>query len=154
MWGATTPRTTGATAGLASIGPGPSGVGRARRRRGPCRRREKPFVDDGSPIGEGGAVEETLLVEGLGDVLDLPALQQLAVAAHDGRLDVRDRVLAVEQGDDLEQGAVQQDDRVGVAAGITERDAGSSLVLDGEGFHGPQPGDRLAHCRKFSAEAT
>jgi hypothetical protein len=118
------------------------------------RRGKEPAVDDGTPIGEGGAVEKSLLVEGLGELLDLPALDELTVTAHHRGLNVRDRVLAVEQGHDLEERAVEQDDGVGVAAGITERDAGPSFVLDGEGLHHPQPGHRLAHLRKFRTEAT
>ena len=93
-------------------------------------------------------------VQRLGDLLDLSPLDELAVTAHHRGLDVGDRVLTVEQRHDLEEGAVEQHDRVGIAAGITQRDAGSSLVLHGKGLDRPEPGNRLAHFRKLSAEAT
>ena len=118
------------------------------------RRSQEAAVDDGAPVGKPRAVEESLLVERLGDLLDLSPLDELTVTAHDGGLDVGDRVLAVEEGHDLEEGPVQQDDRVRVAAWVAKGDAGPSLVLDGKGLHRPQPGNRLAHSRKFSAEAT
>ena len=140
-------------AGLSRVGA--AGVGG--RTRG---RSEKSSVDHGASAGEARAVEKSLLIEGLGDLLDLPPLDELTVTAHHRGLDVGDGVAPVEEGHDHEQRAVQQDDRVGVTGGVAERDTGPSLVFHRKGFHRAQPGNRfahgrsLAHRRKFRAEAT
>jgi len=84
-------------------------------------------------------------VERLGDPLDLLAGDELAVAAHHRRLDVGHRVRAVEQRDDLEEHPGEQDDRVGVARRVAQRDAGPSLVLDREGVDVAQPRRELGH---------
>ena len=118
------------------------------------RRSEEAAVDDGAPVGKARALEESLLVERLGDLLDLSPLDELAVTAHHDGLDVSHRVLAVEERHDLEEGSVEQDDRVRVAAGIAQGDARPPLVLDGKGLHRPQPRHLIAHSRKFRAEAT
>src|SRR3972149_450223 len=81
------------------------------------------------PRGEPLALEKAVRVERVGDRVDLLARHQLAVAPHHRGLDVGDRVLAVEEGDDLETPARQEDDRVRVARGGPERDARASLVL-------------------------
>ena len=140
-------------AGLSRIGS--AGVGG--RTRG---RSEKSSVDHGAPVREARAVQKSLLIEGLGDLRDLPPLDELTVTAHHRSLDVGDGMASVEEGHDLEQRAVQQDDRIGVTGGVAERDAGPSFVFHRKGFHSSQPGDRFAHGRafahrrKFRAEAT
>src|SRR3990167_8324019 len=173
MCGAITARTGGAPAGRpAAGGPRPlrrrearveGGVERVRLRRvgaarvggGPQRRLEERAVHGGPPRRKALALEEALRVERVGDGLDLLAREQLAVAPHHRRLDVGDRVLAVEERDDLEEHARQEDDRVRVARRVAQRDARLPLVLDGEGIDLPQAGRGLAHgVRKFRAAAT
>src|SRR6058998_521482 len=120
MWGAITPRTSGAgpcprlTGARPVDRPGavgrreesvehPAKLARLARVRsagvsgGTSGRREIVGVDDGAPVGEAQAVEESLLVERLGDLLDLPPLDEPAVTVHHSFLDVGNRVLAVEE---------------------------------------------------------
>ena len=49
-----------------------------------------------------------------------------------------DRVLAVEEGNQVEEGARQHRDLVGEAGRIPQRDAALPLVLHREGFDSPQ----------------
>ena len=133
------------------------GVGRVRRagvggRTG--RGREKAVVDGGATFGEARTVEESLLIQSLGDLLELSPLNEPPVTAHHRRLDVGDRVLAVEERHDVEEGSVQQDDRRRVAGGIAQGHTLPALVLDGKGFDPAQAGRGLAHAwRKFRADA-
>jgi hypothetical protein len=153
MWGAITARTRAPSVRYPPIGlsgVGASGVGRRARRRG-----EEVAVDRSAALGEAGAVEKALLIERLGDLLDLAPLDQLAaVAAHHGGLDLGNRVLAVEQRHDLEERPVQQHDGVGVPRGIAKGHAAPPLVLDGKGFDAAEAWRRGHQRRKFRAEAT
>ena len=112
--------------------------------RRPARGGEKAVVDGGAPLGEARALEEALLVESLGDLLDLSPLDE-SVTAHHGLLDVGDRVLAVEERHDVEQRPVQQGDRRRVAGGIAQRHALPALVLDGKRLDPAQAWYGLAH---------
>src|SRR4030095_9498689 len=105
-------------------------------------RREEFVVDGGASLGEGRTLEESVPLEGLGNLLDLSSLDQLSVAAHHRRLDVRDRMLAVEERDDVEQRPVQQHDRRRVAGGIAQRQAPPALVLDGKRLDTTEPGEK------------
>src|SRR5262249_30325818 len=66
-------------------------------------RGEEARVDEGAPVGEARTVEEALLVERLGDLLDLTPLDELTVPLHHDGLDIGDAVRAVEEGDDLQE---------------------------------------------------
>ena len=124
-------------------------------RRRACRRAEEVPVHGRPALGEARAVEKPLVVERVGDRLDALARQQRPVPSHDRLLDLEDRVLAVEERDDLQQRRRQDDDRVGVPRGIAERDTGAALVLDGEGVHPAETRKGFGHYeRKVSAEAT
>src|SRR6185503_19487558 len=130
---------------------GVRGAGVGRR---PGRGRQKAGVDGGTALGEARAVEEALLVESLGDLGDLAPLDELAVAAHHALLDVGDRVLAVEERDDVEQRPVQERDRRGVAGRIAQRHALPALVLDRKRLD-PAQARRAAHVPRYvKAEAT
>jgi len=97
-----------------------------------------------------------VLVERRRQRLDLLGGDQLALAPHDLRLDVDDRMLAVEECDDPEEPDRKHDDRGGVARRIAQRDVALALVLDRKGLDRPQARrGRSAHgSRKFRADAT
>jgi len=112
--------------------------------RGPVRRRAELRFDGGLALGEARGVEEALLVQARDDAFDLGGGDQTAVALHHHRLDVDQRVLAVEQRDDLEQRAREQHDGVGVAGRVAQRDDTPALVLDGKGVDVPQAREQAA----------
>jgi len=70
-----------------------------------------------------------------GDLLDR---WRLAVAAAQDLADPLDRVLPVEEGDQVEQGARQHRDLLGEAGGVTQRDAALPFVLHRKGLDSPQ----------------
>src|SRR6266446_6665695 len=100
MCGAMIPATRGRPGPLPSTGPGPSG-GRARRGL------EERVIDRGPALREVRTVEEALLVEGVGDLGDPLARDELPVLPHDRSLNVGDRVLAVEERHDLKKDSRQ-----------------------------------------------
>jgi len=101
------------------------------------------------------AVQKSPPIEGLGDLLDLSPFDQLPVTAHHRSLDVCDRMLAVEERDDVEQRPVQEDDRPGVPGRIAQGHARLAFMLDGKGLDPAQAGRGLDHTwRKFRAETT
>ena len=76
-------------------------VGAAAVRRRACRRLEEGAVDPRTALGEARAVEEALFVQGVGDLRNPLTRHELPVPPHDRGLDVRDRVLAVEERHDF-----------------------------------------------------
>src|SRR5438046_2159672 len=102
-------------------------------------------VDAREASREARCVEGAVLVETRDDALELGRRHDLAVLAHHGGLDVDHRVVAVEEGDDLEKRSGQQDDGRRVAGGIAQRDHALPLVLDGKRLHRAEPGQDVAH---------
>ena len=132
------------------------GVGAPGVTRRPARGVEEGAVDRAPAARERRAVEEAVLVERRRQRLDLLGGDQLALAPHDLRLDVDDRMLAVEECDDPKEPDRKHDDRGGVARRIAQRDVALALVLDRKGLDRPQARrGRSAHgSRKFRADAT
>jgi len=62
----------------------------------------------------------------------------VAVTPAQDLADPLDRVLPVEEGDQVEQGARQHRDLVGEAGGIPQGDAALPFVLDRKGLDSPQ----------------
>ena len=99
-------------------------------------------------------VEEALLVEGVGDLGDPLARDELSVLPHDRSLNVGDRVLAVEERHDLKKDSRQEHDRVGVSGGIAEGEDPAALVLDGKGLERTETRSEIGHgWRKLRAAA-
>src|SRR3990167_7272575 len=111
-------------------GGGRARVGAARVGGGARRPRQERGVDGGPARREAGAVEKAVRVERPRGALDRLGRHRRAVAPPERGLDLGHRVLAVEEGDDLEEARRQQDDRVGVARRIAKRDAALAVVLD------------------------
>ena len=129
-------------------------VGAAAVRRRARRRFEERAVDRRAALGEARAVEETLLVQPVGDLGDPVARHELTARAHDRGLNVGDRVLAVEERHDLQEPTRQQHDRAGVPGRVAERDHLPALVLDGKRLDLPQAWGDVAHrWRKLRAAA-
>src|SRR2546429_4608129 len=68
---------------------------------------EERVIDRGPALREMRTVEEALLVEGVGDLGDPLARDELPVLPHDRSLNVGDRVLAVEERHDLKKDSRQ-----------------------------------------------
>src|SRR5436190_2223911 len=100
-------------------------------RRRPRRGGAELGLDRRLPLGEARAVEESVLVEARDDALDLLRGHRATVLAQHRRLHVDQRVLAVEERDDLEEWSRQQHDGFRESRGIAQRDYALALVLDG-----------------------
>jgi hypothetical protein len=85
------------------------------------------------------AVEEAGHVEPLDHRDDLLECRRLPVAALEHLTDRLDRMLAVEERDEIEQGRGEQRDLVGEAGGVTQGDTALPFVLHGEGLEGAEP---------------
>src|SRR2546427_617069 len=68
---------------------------------------EERVIDRGPALREMRTVQEALLVEGVGDLGDPLARDELPVLPHDRSLNVGDRVLAVEERHDLKKDSRQ-----------------------------------------------
>jgi hypothetical protein len=117
----------------------------ARVRRRARRRRAELRLERRLPLREARRVEEAVLVEARDDALDLRGRDETPVLAHDDRLHVDERVLAVEHRDDLEQRPGQEHDRGGDARRIAQRDDALPLVLHGKRLDVAETRQRLAH---------
>src|SRR5216683_1625112 len=113
-------------------------IGAARVSRGPHRAPPEGVVDGAATRPEPLAVEEPRVVEPLDQRGDLLDRGRLAVAAPQDLADPLDRVLPVEEGDQVEQGARQHRDLLGEAGGVTQRDAALPFVLHRKGLDSPQ----------------
>jgi hypothetical protein len=60
------------------------------------------------------------------------------VPAPEDLLDLLDRVIAVEERDQIQQSRREHGDLLGVAGGITQRYAALPFLLDGKGLEGPE----------------
>jgi hypothetical protein len=112
----------------------PSSIVAGRTHRG----RQERAVDFGTPRLEGGALEKSVRVQRLRQLLDARGVDLLAALAQDRLLDRGGVVAPVEERDDLEQRHREHHDGGGVAGGITQRQEGLALVLDGEGLDAAQ----------------
>jgi hypothetical protein len=124
--------------------------------RGRPHRRGEEFPFDGRAPGvKTLAVEKAVLVQRRRQ-LDYPLpLYLLSRVAEDGGADVVDRVLAVEERHDLQQGHGQHRHRRREAGGIAQREIALPLVIDGECLDRAQPRAAGDHdLKKRTAEAT
>ena len=95
-----------------------------------------------------------MFVELADELLEARAGDPLAVALEQLGLDGGDRMLAVEQREDLDQIDRQHDDLGDVAGRVPQRDVPLALLLDRERLDRPES-RRVAHgFRKLRADAT
>ena len=94
--------------------------------------------DGPAPLLEPLAVEEPGLVQAFDELADLLRRRGLAVALLKDSLDLADRVLAVEERDEVEQRKREHDDLISEARGIPERHQPLAVLLDGEGLEHPK----------------
>src|SRR4029077_14586289 len=113
-------------------------VGAAGVRGRPRRALPERVVGRATPRAEALAVEEARIVELIDQGADLIDRGRLPVTVAQDLADRLDRVLPVEERDQVEQRPRQHRDLVGEAGGITQRDAVLPLVLDREGLDSPQ----------------
>src|SRR6185503_19010662 len=123
---------------LGTEGVGLPGVGAARVGRGADGALSEGILGRAAPRLEARAIQEAGVVEPLGQAPDLLDGRRLTVAAADDLLDRLQRMLAVEQRDQIEERPGQDRDLVGEAGGIPQGDAALPLVLDREGLDSPQ----------------
>ena len=64
--------------------------------------------------------------------------------APENPLDLLDRVIAVEERDQVQQGGREHGDLIGETGGIPERDAALASLLDRKGLEGPET--RISGC--------
>ena len=106
---------------------------------GAYRAQPEGVLERPAPLPEAVAVEEPGSIKSLDDVGDLLRRGSLAVPAPENPLDLLDRMLPVEERDEVQQGGREHRDLVGEARGIPEGDAALPFVLDGKGLEGPEP---------------
>ncbi len=94
-------------------------------------RAEERVVDRSTAAGEGRALEKAVRVELADELREICSRAHLlAVALEQPAWIVRDRMLAVEQRDDLDQIDRQHDDLGDVASRIAQRDVPLAFLLD------------------------
>ncbi len=98
-----------------------------------------------APLPEAVALQEPGGVELFDDIGDPLPGRRLTVPAPEDLLDLLDRVIAVEERDQVQQRGREHGDLLGVAGGITQRYAALPFLLDGKGLEGPEL--RLAGAR-------
>ena len=96
------------------------------------------LLDGPPPLFEPLAVEEPGLVQPFDELADLLGRRRLAVALLKDSLDLADRVLAVEERDEIEQREREHDDLIREARGIPERHQPLAVLLDGEDLEHPK----------------
>ena len=121
-------------------------------RGGPPRGPEERAVDLRPTFREAGALQEAVVVEHADDLLDVRSRDDLAlVPAAQVGLDASDRVLAIEEGHDVEQGLGQEQHRLRVAGGVAKRDEALAPLGHGKGFDATELRGLHQVSRKFSA---
>ena len=116
------------------VGVSATGVGGGAYRAQPEGVLERPAA-----LPEAVAVEEPGSIESLDDVGDLLRRGSLAMPAPENPLDLLDRMLPVEERNQVQQAGREHRDLIGEAGGIPEGDASLPFVLDGKGLEGPEP---------------
>ena len=108
------------------------------------------------PGGKARRIEEAALVEALRHGADLRSREGKAVAAAHDVADLVQRVLAVEEGDDVEQRHRQHRDLIGESRRITQPHRALPVLLDRKRFERAEAGPlgrRHYPSRNFSEEA-
>ena len=111
------------------------GIGPAGMRRRPGRRAEERAVDLRPALREARRLEKSVLVEHGDDLVDVRSRDVFAlVPATEVGLDLADGVLAVEEGDHIDQRLRQEQDRFRVAGGVAQRDEALASLRHWKGF--------------------
>jgi hypothetical protein len=113
-------------------------------------------LDARAPGGETRRVEEAALVETLGHGADLRPREGKAVAAAHDVADLVERMLAVEEGDDVEEGHGEHRHLIGEPGRIPQPHRALPILLDRKRFERAEAGPlgrRHYPSRNFSAEA-
>ncbi|MGH7315622.1 MAG: hypothetical protein ACREJS_05110 [Candidatus Rokuibacteriota bacterium] len=118
---------------------GLAGVRAARVRRGSHRALAERVFQGLAALPEPVAVEESGGVEALDDLGDLLDRRSLRAATPEDLPDLLDRVVAVEERDQVQERRGEHRDLIGEAGGIPEGHAALPFVLDGKRLEGSEP---------------